>query len=390
MNLKRTLGNVRTPGVIAAAACALTVLGAALSAWSSTGPESRANAERLARQTGGDLSDKTLARVIESRMNPAALAVARRQDPNVEKVSWGLTPGWETLMLGGKPTLGFDANSPEEAQRLNAVIPAMVDAIAAAKPLVLPQGPERQRAERCLTQAIYYEAALESREGQEAVAQVVLNRVRDPNYPRSVCGVVFQGAEMNTSCQFSFTCDGSLARTPAAWAWKQSADVAAKALNGYVATSVGTATHYHADYVMPYWSPTLTKLTQIGAHIFYRWRGHAGEAASFRQAWAGREPVIDEARFSRPRATSNIPSLIKAGATTVAAADGGARVMATLGGRRVAGKDEIARINEQLRQFEATNLPPATAKASPAGVTSMDVIEVGKPAPAPVSEASAG
>src|SRR5690606_17840034 len=123
----------------------------------------------------------------------------------------------------------------------------------------------------------------------------------DPNYANSVCGVVFEGAERTTGCQFSFACDGSLSQAPVAWAWDKARVVAERALAGHVARRVGTATHYHADYVRPWWAPTLNKLTQVGAHIFYRWKGVAGESAAFRQTYSGHEPLIDEARFARPR-----------------------------------------------------------------------------------------
>ncbi len=80
------------------------------------------------------------------------------------------------------------------------------------------------------------------------MAQVVLNRVRDPNYPKSICGVVYQGWERTTGCQFSFTCDGALLRPPIGVLWQDDRKIAEEALDGYVQKSVGVATHYHADY----------------------------------------------------------------------------------------------------------------------------------------------
>jgi hypothetical protein len=151
---------------------------------------------------------------------------------------------------------------------------------------------ERHRALRCLTEAIYYEAAREPAEGKRAVAQVVLNRVRHPAFPKSVCGVVYQGSARTTGCQFSFTCDGSLARRPDPVLWRQAQAVALDALHGEVAPEVGTATHYHADYVAPYWAPTLTRIAQLGAHIFYRWPGLAGEAAVFTGVYSPQETRI--------------------------------------------------------------------------------------------------
>ncbi|MFA9201151.1 MAG: cell wall hydrolase, partial [Cypionkella sp.] len=136
----------------------------------------------------------------------------------------------------------------------------------------------------------YYEAGFEPMAGRRAVAQVVLNRMRHKAFPKSVCGVVYQG-HTRPGCQFSFTCDGSLRRRPDPQAWLQAQSVARAALEGYVETSVGLATHYHANYVMPYWAPRLAKLTQIGAHIFYRWHGGWGRPAAYAGHYAGVESI---------------------------------------------------------------------------------------------------
>jgi len=151
---------------------------------------------------------------------------------------------------------------------------------------------------KCLTQAIYYEAANEPLQGKRAVAQVVLNRLKHPAYPNSVCGVVYEGVNQPV-CQFSFTCDGSLLRTPMARQWNESRDVARAALAGSVEPSVGSATHYHADYVLPRWAYTLAKIEKIGAHIFYRFPGGAGSQRAFSDHWTGREfiPQIDRSRL---------------------------------------------------------------------------------------------
>jgi spore germination cell wall hydrolase CwlJ-like protein len=128
-----------------------------------------------------------------------------------------------------------------------------------------------------MADAIYYEAGFEPVAGQRAVAQVIINRVRDPNYPKSVCGVIFQGYERKTGCQFSFVCDGSMKRRPpTAQEEGYARIVAEQALDGYVDAAVGTATHYHTDYVRPNWAPNMVKVTKIGQHIFYHWRGKAG------------------------------------------------------------------------------------------------------------------
>lgn len=151
----------------------------------------------------------------------------------------------------------------------------------------------------CMTEAIYYEAANESTSGQRAVAQVILNRVAHPAYPSSVCGVIYQGYTAPV-CQFSYTCDGSLARRPVAALWQRARDVARAALAGHVEERVGTATHYHADYVLPYWAYTLDKVAVEGRHIFYRLPGGAGRAANFSARWSGREvhPAFDPSRFA--------------------------------------------------------------------------------------------
>jgi spore germination cell wall hydrolase CwlJ-like protein len=152
-------------------------------------------------------------------------------------------------------------------------------------------GIDRTRALQCLTAAIYYEAASEPDQGQRAVAQVVLNRVAHPSYPKTVCGVVYQGSERITGCQFSFTCDGSLARRPSQFFWRRAEDVARAALGGYVEPSVGLATHYHTIAVHPYWASSLVQLATIGAHRFYRFGGPAGMSGAFRFAYGGGEPI---------------------------------------------------------------------------------------------------
>lgn len=152
-------------------------------------------------------------------------------------------------------------------------------------------GVDRSRALQCMTAAIYYEAASEPDAGQRAVAQVVLNRVAHPAYPKTVCGVVYEGSERPTGCQFSFTCDGSLVRRPQRLFWDRAENVARAALAGYVYSPVGLATHYHTVQVSPYWAPSLNYLGTIGAHRFYSFKGAAGNPATFRFAYFGGEPI---------------------------------------------------------------------------------------------------
>ncbi len=191
----------------------------------------------------------------------------------------------------------------ERAQLLNAALPFSTAPVQAAHPFALAGDDlDQRRALLCLTQAIYYEAGFEPPAGRRAVAQVVLNRMRHPAFPKSVCGVVYQVARAPV-CQFSFVCDGSLRRPPAAGPWREAKAVAEAALAGYVEASVGSATHYHANYVSPRWAPMLTKITKLGAHIFYRWPGAWGQRAAFTGRYIGepRDPLSLRPPEWRPR-----------------------------------------------------------------------------------------
>jgi len=197
----------------------------------------------------------------------------------------------------GESLLTEDASS---AQTRNAEIPMAARLTDSMVPFgaIRSDTASHATALGCLTEAIYYEAANESTAGKRGVAQVILNRVAHPAYPSSVCGVIYQGWSAPV-CQFSYTCDGSLARRPIAHLWQQSREVARAALAGHVEETVGTATHYHADYVLPYWAFRLDKVHVEGRHIFYRLPGRAGRAANFTARWNGRErhPTFDPARY---------------------------------------------------------------------------------------------
>jgi predicted Zn finger-like uncharacterized protein len=185
----------------------------------------------------------------------------------------------------------FRALTPAQAVLVNASVPFSQLPNPGALPFSLrgADSGDHAKALDCLTMAVYYEAASESADGQAAVAQVVLNRLRNPVFPHSVCGVVFQGSNLPTGCQFTFACDGSLNHRPSPGAWKRASQIAERALDGYVMKQVGEATHYHTQWVVPYWQPTVVKLTQIGAHIFYRWAGEMGSPGAFRVQYAGLE-----------------------------------------------------------------------------------------------------
>ncbi len=180
-----------------------------------------------------------------------------------------------------------------------------IDAGPSARPIFAAgSGIGHARAVQCLAQAVWYEAASESEGGQRAVAQVVLNRVAHPGWPGSVCGVVYQGSERSTGCQFSFTCDGSLARRATGPTWARAQRIAQEALSGEVYAPIGHATHYHTLWVNPYWAGTLDLVGTIGAHRFYRNRGRGGEKDAFTTRYSGTEPVVKVGIGSNAAATA--------------------------------------------------------------------------------------
>ncbi len=201
----------------------------------------------------------------------------------------------------------------EDAAAINVAMPFTAPVGAPARPFSGPSGEDGERALTCLAAAVYYEAAGEGLTGERAVAQVVLNRVRHPAFPNTVCGVVFQGSDRPTGCQFTFTCDGSLARVPSPGGWKMARQVAAQALQGRVEPEVGTATHYHANYVVPIWQASMDKIAQVGLHIFYRWKGGWGTVGAFRQPYARAETSMGQLASLSPahlvNAVAAVPSL---------------------------------------------------------------------------------
>jgi hypothetical protein len=129
----------------------------------------------------------------------------------------------------------------------------------------------RKRELRCMATAIYFEARDEPIKGQIAVAQVIMNRIRSPFYPKTVCGVVYQGERNRHGCQFSFTCTGKNNSVKEKPEWATSVKLAKQVIAGEVwLDEVGYSTHYHATYVHPPWRFELDKVAQIGGHIFYK------------------------------------------------------------------------------------------------------------------------
>jgi spore germination cell wall hydrolase CwlJ-like protein len=344
----------------------------------------------------GALSDAGLARYTAD-MDPAMLALARRHDPRPHKDYWGRVRGWERLDLHRIPRLGDRQPDFEAARRINAYKPSAPLTIEAARPFMI-SGPavERGKALHCLTQAVYFEAGFEPVDGQQAVAQTVLNRMRHPGYPKSICGVVYEGAARGTGCQFSFTCDGALERTISPAVWGNAQIIAKRALAGFVMKEVGAATHYHANYVYPYWAPTLVKLKTVGTHIFYRWTGPSGAVAAFRGRYSAHEDVSAEIMMGAdPRTLEAAPAdiLAQTQAETLAAAralgvapaptgqaarivgpDGAVEILppiagdpagAMRGGRRLPTPEEIARINRSLEALPEAGPPVVAVPAAP-------------------------
>lgn len=197
---------------------------------------------------------------------------------------------------------------------------AAISRVASFEPRHMDRAEQTEAAHKCLAEAIYYEARSESKVGQLAVAEVVMNRVSDHRYPDTVCEVVFQGSERTTGCQFSFTCDGSMGDKPYGDAWKDAETIAMHVLLELNDPITGEATHYHTDYVDPVWNASLIKTEVYGAHIFYRFpRGaewamvrerqeRAVQATMIKARAAKTERAIVPADDAKPKTTTVIKS----------------------------------------------------------------------------------
>jgi spore germination cell wall hydrolase CwlJ-like protein len=183
--------------------------------------------------------------------------------------------------------------SEDVAKAKNAETPFTTKPVPPAAPFRFAGGGlDLARAIDCMASAIYYEAGAETLAGQKAVAQVILNRVRSPAYPTTICGVVFQGSERRTGCQFSYTCDGSIIRRkPSESYWTNLRALARQMIGGEVYAPVGWATHYHTNWVLPVWSARLDKVRQEGTHLFFRWNGYWGTPGAFRGSGGAGEPA---------------------------------------------------------------------------------------------------
>jgi spore germination cell wall hydrolase CwlJ-like protein len=251
----------------------------------------RAQAERIEGATAAGFTEEALS-AAAGGLDASALSIARRHDPYT--VAGGAQRDRQAELL----TARLEQLRTQPQSSLRHV--SLTSTGPAARPFRLGNALDESRDLECLTQAVYYEARGEGRDGMQAVAQVVLNRARHPAFPNSVCGVVFQGAGRRTGCQFSFTCNGSMRHGVNAGAWDRARDVAAKALSGAVFARVGNATHFHTTGVSPGWRNSLIQVSQVGSHLFYRFGGRSGSSAAFNYA-------------ARPSGDDDQPHLIQAG-----------------------------------------------------------------------------
>lgn len=243
-------------GALAGAALGLALSGVYLAGGMAQDAADHARVSRLADAAAQGFSDEAL-QSVAAGADAGALALAQRHDSDL--VGLAATPFGATISVKSAMSAlrGGDAAQPFRAN-------------------VLSQSRELD----CLAQAVYYEARGETPAGQAAVAQVVLNRVRHPAFPKSICAVVFQGAQRGRGCQFSFACDGSTRGPRETGAWERAKRVASRAFDGQVMAGVGNATHFHVTSVQPGWT-NLMRVAQVGAHVFYRFGGRSGSAKSF-------------------------------------------------------------------------------------------------------------
>lgn len=203
----------------------------------------------------------------------------RRARRDLSSERWLLLLGVVTLIAIMAGTLGpIPVVAPSndvrpltmaEARSSNAAVPIDAARRLRAASYRFRGGPAaRAQAIECLATAALYEAG-DDRRGQRAVVQVILNRVRAPGFPKTICGVVYQGSRRTSGCQFSFTCDGSFQRRPVHLGWRAARKVGAGALGGEGFADVGRATHYHTDWMVPYWRDSMIKVARVGTHLFY-------------------------------------------------------------------------------------------------------------------------
>lgn len=241
----------------AVAVVCLTAAAAGMNTISHRGAEQRADAEWGARALA---FQKSMSTHTEG---------ARPPGMNVELASYSTQNGFAAR---AQPVSFSEDVFEQPAMTISAAVrdSRALAALRPFQPAVLSEALRVTQESNCLAEAIYYEARSESADGQMAVAEVIVNRTRSSVYPSTYCGVVYQGSERTTGCQFTFTCDGSLNHRPRGDAWVRSQALAAEVMMGFMRPITHRATHYHTVAVDPVWSSNLVETTRIGAHIFYR------------------------------------------------------------------------------------------------------------------------
>ena len=265
-SLTQTRGDARAlvGAALVGAALGIAVGGAYMAGGIARDQGQHARIERLAGAAASGFSESAL-RATAAQMAPGVLAAARRHDPFT--VAGGAERDRQAALLAAR------------LEVRPAAAPVAGHAGPAAEPFRLTGALESSRDLDCLSSAVYYEARGESAAGQAAVAQVVLNRVRHPAFPKSVCGVVFQGVASG-GCQFSFACNGAMRRPKEAGAWARARDVAANALGGHVMAEVGEAVNFHVASLGSVWGG-MQRVGQVGSHVFYRFGGRGGSPGAF-------------------------------------------------------------------------------------------------------------
>lgn len=300
----------------------------------------RAQAERIQGATAAGFTEEALS-AAAGGLDASALTIARRHDPYTSAGSAQRDRQAELLAARLEQ---LRAPSDNGLRHVSLTAPSTT----AARPFQMAHALDASRDLDCLTQAVYYEARGEGRDGMKAVAQVVLNRVRHPAFPKTICGVVFQGAARGSGCQFSFTCSGVMRGGVNRAAWDRARAVASGAMSGSVFAGVGNATQFHTTGVAPTWRSSLIQVSQVGSHLFYRFGGRSGSSDAFNYA-------------PRPSTGAEQPRLIQAGINPVETA--------RQAGQAVAYSLVLAQEGLSLPEAHAAPAPARPAAAPAAAAT---------------------
>jgi len=288
----RALVSVVLTGTVLGVSLGGILGGAYLAGGYAQAASTHARVSELADVASGGYADADLQRVVD-RMDDSALAIAQRHDP-FTSAGAAQRDRQAALLAARLDSRGGKTAGKSEGLLIKASFDNVFTTSPAARPFRLEGVLEASRDLECLTQAVYYEARGETPAGQAAVAQVVLNRVRHPAFPKSICAVVFQGAYGGGVCQFSFACDGSMRKRRDAGAWARAERVATRAISGAVMGDVGNATHFHTINVSPGWGPRMVRIGQVGMHIFYKFGGRGGQPGMFDRAPERSGPQIGD------------------------------------------------------------------------------------------------